>query len=145
MVHTRTLLAGLVLLLMLTSTSGASLIDGGEVHNDSRVLAWYDLGDGGVLTVDAGGAIVEHLWSLGLLQKVNQIEANVSVNAVRFDAAAGLIALGHDNGAIVLMTDSGEVVRDIQTVDPVEHLDWDNGGDLCFVIRASTGELSSIL
>jgi len=133
MVHTRTLLAGLVLLLMLTSTSGASLIDGGEVHNDSRVLAWYDLGDGGVLTVDAGGAIVEHLWSLGLLQKVNQIEANVSVNAVRFDAAAGLIALGHDNGAIVLMTDSGEVVRDIQTVDPVEHLDWDNGGDLWLV------------
>lgn len=133
MVHRRSLVAGFVLLLLLTSTATASLIDGGEIHNDSRVMAWYDLGDGGVLTVDASGTIVEHQWVAGVLQKAKQLDANVSVNTIRFDAAAGLVAVGHDDGATVLSVASNEVVRDIPTVDPVEHIDWDAGGDLWLV------------
>lgn len=133
MTSMRARLAAVLVALLFVPMVSATLIDGGEVHSTSRVMAWYDLGEGNVLTLDENGVVVEYTWVEGVLQTVKQIDLNLTVNAARLDLAAGFLAVGHDEGAVVLDLDTDSIVRDHMTADPVEDLDWDDGGDLWLV------------
>ena len=112
----------------------ASLIDGGEVHQGpDPVEMWFSTGGDEVLTLDGEGVFMALRWNGGAYQVTRAVDLNVTVNAVRLDLAGSLLAVGHSSGALVLDLDTDAVTREISLPDPVDHLDWDDDGDLWVV------------
>ena len=112
----------------------ASLIDGGEIHQGpDPVEMWFSSGGDEVLTLDEEGVFMALRWNGGAYVVTRAVDLNVTVNAVRLDLAGSLLAVGHSSGALVLDLDTDAITREISLPDPVDHLDWDDDGDLWVV------------
>lgn len=128
------LLSVLFVLGTFAASGSASLIDGGEIHQSPEpVVMWYSSGGDEVLTLDGEGVFMALRWNGGAYQVTRAVDLNVTVNAARLDVDAGLLAVGHSSGALILDLDTDQITQDISLPDPVDDLDWDDDGDLWVV------------
>ena len=128
------LLSGLFVLGTFAMAGSASLIDGGEIHQASTpMVLWHSSGGDEVLTLDGEGVFMALRWDGEAYLVTRAVDLNVTVNAVRVDQAASLLAIGHASGALVLDLDTDQVTLDLDLPDPVDDVDWDDDGDVWVV------------
>ena len=108
------LLTVLFLLGTFALSASASLIDGGVIHQGpDPVELWYSSGGDEVLSLDDEGVFMALRWNGGAYQVTRAVDLNVTVNAVRLDIDASLLAVGHAGGALVLDLDTDQVTFEV--------------------------------
>ena len=127
------ILAVLLMPILPDVEADTNLINVGVIDTiDGRFVHTSFTSSSTLLTLTSDGNLSEHFWGSGELITQWSINLNVSANSATLDLTGLQVAVAHNEGVIVINTQSRTVSASYNSSNSVDQVAWDSEGDMWF-------------